>query len=64
MRQIVTDYLAHRISRVEYVAQRRVLLDRIDREFNGDNYSPSLATDANSSADGDSSPDITLVPKS
>jgi hypothetical protein len=66
LRQIVTDYLEHRMSRVEYLAQRRGLLDRIDREFNGDDQSSGWPTSdtVNQPADGDSSPDITLVPKS
>lgn len=70
LRQIVIDYLEHRTSRVEYAAQRRDLLDRIDREFNGDDYWSGTSDVADSSTDGDSSPDITgsspditLVPK-
>lgn len=39
IREIVTDYLEERISRVEYLAQRRSLLDRIDHEFNGEDVS-------------------------
>lgn len=35
LREIVDDYFEHRLSRVEYVAQRRGILDRIDHEFNG-----------------------------
>jgi len=66
LRQMVSDYLEHRISRVEYLAQRRGLLDRVDREFNGDDYPigwPASDT-VDQSADSGSSPDITLVPKS
>lgn len=36
LRHLVDDYFEHRLSRVEYIAQRRSLLDRIDYEFNGD----------------------------
>ncbi|MBC6906054.1 hypothetical protein DWB84_11350 [Saccharophagus sp. K07] len=71
MRQIVADYLDHRMSRVEYVAQRRSLLDHIDREFNG--ADPSFSGPESDTVvpipNGDSSPDdtgssldITLVP--
>lgn len=65
LRQMVTDYLEHRMSRVEYLAQRRGLLDRIDREFNGDDQSSGWPTSdtVTQPADGGSSPDITLVPK-
>lgn len=65
LRQMVTDYLDHRMSRVEYLAQRRGLLDQIDREFNGDDQPSgwSASDTVNQPADGGSSPDITLVPK-
>jgi|GEM_PF-2403579 hypothetical protein len=65
LRQIVTGYLEHRISRVEYLAQRRDLLEQIDREFNGDDQPNGWTTSetVNQPADSDSSPDITLVPK-
>lgn len=36
LRELVADYLEQRISRVEYLAQRRGILDRIDHEFNGE----------------------------
>lgn len=36
LREIVVDYFEHRISRVEYLAQRRGVLDRVDHEFNGE----------------------------
>lgn len=36
LRELVDSYFEDRLSRVEYLAQRRTLLDRIDREFNGD----------------------------
>ena len=36
LRQLVDEYFDHRLGRVEYLAQRRSLLDRIDHEFNGD----------------------------
>lgn len=36
LRELVDNYFDEQISRVEYVAQRRALLDRIDYEFNGD----------------------------
>ncbi len=36
LRHLVDDYFDHRLSRVEYLAQRRSLFDRIDHEFNGD----------------------------
>ena len=36
LRHLVDDYFEHRLGRVEYLAQRRSLLDRIDHEFNGD----------------------------
>lgn len=35
LRQIVGEYLEQRISRVEYLSQRRGVLDRIDHELNG-----------------------------
>lgn len=65
LRQMVTDYLEHRMSRVEYLAQRRGLLDQIDREFNGDEQASGWSTSDTVSppAEGDPSPDITLVPK-
>jgi hypothetical protein len=65
LRQMVTDYLEQRMSRVEYLAQRRGLLDRIDREFNGDEQASGWSTSdtVNQPTDGGPSPDITLVPK-
>lgn len=36
LRELVDEYFEHRLTRVEYLAQRRGLLDRIDHEFNGD----------------------------
>lgn len=36
LRQLAEDYFEHRLTRVEYLAQRRDILDRIDREFNGE----------------------------
>ncbi len=36
LRHLVDDYFDHHLSRVEYLAQRRSLFDRIDHEFNGD----------------------------
>lgn len=39
LRELVSDYFEQRLSRVEYLAQRRRILDRIDREFNGEEYS-------------------------
>lgn len=65
LRQIVTDYLERRTTRVEYLAQRRSLLDHIDREFNGDDYpnGRSAPDTAKIPAASGSSPDITLVPK-
>lgn len=36
LRKVVADYLEERISRVEYLAQRHSVLDRIDHEFNGE----------------------------
>lgn len=36
LHQLVADYFDQRISRVEYLALRRSLLDRIDHEFNGE----------------------------
>lgn len=36
LREIVADYFDHRLTRVEYLAQRRGVLDRIDYEFNGE----------------------------
>lgn len=36
LRQLVDNYFDEQLSRVEYVAQRRALLERIDYEFNGD----------------------------
>ncbi len=36
LREVVTDYLERRLSRVQYLAQRRGILDRIDHEFNGE----------------------------
>lgn len=65
LRQMVTDYLEQRMSRVEYLAQRRGLLDRIDREFNGDEQASGWSTSDTVSqpVDGGPSPDITLVPK-
>lgn len=65
LRQIVSSYLAHRMSRVEYLAQRRGLLEQIDREFNGDEQSNGWTPSetVNQTPDSDSSPDITLVPK-
>ncbi len=35
LRNLVDAYADQRISRVQYLTQRRSLLDRIDREFNG-----------------------------
>ncbi|MCR6653214.1 MAG: hypothetical protein NVV73_17745 [Cellvibrionaceae bacterium] len=53
------------MSRVEYLAQRRGLLEQIDREFNGDEQSNGWTPSetVNQTPDSDSSPDITLVPK-
>lgn len=39
LREVVADYFEQRLSRVEYLAQRRGILDRIDHEFNGEDYS-------------------------
>ncbi len=39
LREIVVDYFEQRLTRVEYLAQRRGLLDRIDHEFNGEDDS-------------------------
>lgn len=36
LRHLVEDYFDQRLTRIEYVAQRRSLLDRIDHEFNGE----------------------------
>ena len=36
LRELVDDYLAQHLSRIEYVTQRRDILDRIDFEFNGE----------------------------
>lgn len=66
LRQLVTDYLDHRVSRVEYVASRRDLLDQIDRDFNGEE-SPrgwSASDTAPYPNINGSSPEDTLVPKS
>lgn len=64
LRELVEEYFEHRMSRVEYLAQRRALLDRIDREFNGEGISSGWpepdAQDA--SPDLDTSQVITLVP--
>jgi len=35
LRNLSSDYYYHRISREEYRAQRREILDKIDEEFNG-----------------------------
>ena len=35
LRALVDRHFDNRIGRVEYAAQRRCLLERIDREFNG-----------------------------
>jgi hypothetical protein len=35
LREIIVDYFDQRISRVEYLAERRSILDRVDHEFNG-----------------------------
>lgn len=60
LRQVADDYFEHRLTRVEYLAQRRDILDRIDREFNGeDGTSGSSESDINGDvtqpADSDSS---------
>jgi len=36
LRSLVNDYFEARISRVEYLAGRRSILDRVDHEFNGE----------------------------
>ncbi len=36
VRELLDDYFERRLSRYEYLARRRALMDRIDREFNGD----------------------------
>ena len=41
LRHLVEDYFDQRLTRIEYVAQRRSLLDRIDHEFNGEVNSKS-----------------------
>lgn len=35
LREIAVDYFEHRLTRVEYLTQRKGVLDRIDHEFNG-----------------------------
>jgi hypothetical protein len=65
LRQLVTDYLDDRVSRVEYLASRRDLLDRIDRDFNGE-ASPrgwSASDTARFTNPNDASSEDTLVPK-
>ena len=66
VRQLVADYLDQRLGRVEYLAQRRGLLDRMDRDFNGDESTSGWhASDtARFPSHNDPSPDDTLVPKS
>lgn len=39
LREVVADYFEQRLTRVEYLAQRRGILDRIDHEFNGEDHS-------------------------
>lgn len=39
LREVVADYFERRLTRVEYLAQRRGILDRIDHEFNGEDRS-------------------------
>jgi hypothetical protein len=64
LRQLVADYLDHRVSRVEYLAQRRGLLDCIDREFNGDDCPNGWPTpDADRLPPSGDAPEDTLVPK-
>lgn len=66
VRQLVADYLDQRLGRVEYLAQRRGLLDRMDRDFNGDE-SPSgwhASDTARFPSRSGPSPDDTLIPKS
>lgn len=36
LRRLVNDYFDQRVDRVEYFTQRRDILDRIDRDFNGE----------------------------
>jgi len=64
LRQLVTDYLDHRMSRVEYLASRRDLLDQMDRDFNGEE-SPRgwSASDTARFPDAAGNSDDTLVPK-
>lgn len=66
LRELVTDYLDHRVSRVEYLALRRDLLDEVDRDFNGDE-TPSgwpASETARLPDENDSSPEEdTWVPK-
>ncbi len=61
LRQMVQDYLAHRIDRGEYLARRRSLLERIDREWNGSRDGPRTGS-AIDPRHGDPA-DITLIPK-
>lgn len=60
LREIVADYLEERISRVQYLAQRKSLLDRIDHEFNGeDDTSGWPEPDITQPVDNGVSPDTT-----
>lgn len=36
LREVVADYFEQRLTRTEYVALRHQILNRIDREFNGE----------------------------
>ena len=64
LRQLVSDYLDHRVSRVEYLASRRDLLDQMDRDFNGEESPRGWSTDTARFPDATgTSADDTLVPK-
>ena len=45
LRELVDDYFARRISRVEYLAQRHILMERIDRDFNGEGITNRPSSD-------------------
>lgn len=59
VRELLDDYFEHRVSRFEFLAKRRALMDRIDREFNGDSAAQQWFE--NDLADYINQPDTTAV---
>lgn len=64
VRELLNEYFEHTITRVEYLARRRSLMDQIDREFNGDGrYHVGTEGEFDSYADSSiQTPDARTIP--